>query len=70
MAKGDKSNRTCKIGLRQEIATDTYATQTLNNFNPSITDDKAYYFADKLNKLTEKSLDTVIRTDKYNIAYE
>jgi hypothetical protein len=70
MAKGDKSNRTCKLTLRQELATDKYGNQTLNHINPSVTDDKFLYFGNKLSALTDKTLNKVIRTDSYDIAAE
>lgn len=70
MAKGDKSNRTGKLTIRQEIATDTYANQTFNNLNPSITDETTYIIANRISGLTSKSLDKVIRTEKYDIVYE
>lgn len=70
MAKGDKSNRTCKMTFRQEIATDKYANQTLNNINPSITDDKFLYFGNKLAALCSVSLDYLQMTEKFDIAAE
>lgn len=70
MAKGDKSNQTCKITLRHEVATDTYSNQTLNHINPSVTDDKFLIFGGKLAALTSTSVEKVIRTNSYDIAAE
>lgn len=70
MAKGDMANRTTKMTFRQEIATDKYANQTLNNINPSITEDKFLYFGNKISALTDKTLDKLIRTNSYDILAE
>lgn len=70
MAKGDVSNRTTKLTLRQEIDVDKFGNQTLSNINPSINDDKVLYFGNALGGLCTKTLDKVIRTDKYDIAAE
>lgn len=70
MAKGTISGKTTKIGLRQEIETDKFSTQTLSHWNPSITDDKAYYFGNQLMSMSSKSGSAIYRTDNYDIAYE
>ena len=68
MAIGDVSNRTSKMTFRQQLATDKYGNQTLNNINPSITEDKFLYFGNKISALTDKTLDKLIRTNSYDLA--
>ncbi len=68
MAIGDVSNRTSKMTLRQQLATDKYGNQTLNNINPSITEDKFLYFGNKISALTDKTLDKLIRTNSFDLA--
>lgn len=70
MAKGDKSNQTCKLTLRHEVSTDTYTNQTLNHINPSVTDEKFLLLGGQLGALTSVSVDKIIRTDSYDIAAE
>mgnify|MGYP003483421147 FL=1 len=68
MAIGDVSNRTSKMTFRQQLATDKYGNQTLNNINPSITEDKFLYFGNKISALTDKTLDKLIRTNSFDLA--
>lgn len=71
MAVGTKSNEKTKMTLRQEIANDTYANQTLSNLNPSLTLDKfASIGASIGTNMTQYAISSLIRTDTYEVATE
>lgn len=71
MAKGDALNRKSKMTLRQEIATDTFANQTLSNINPSISDDTFLHYGNSIDSIISAySTDAIYRTNTYDLATE
>ncbi len=65
-----RTDRTTKLALRVEVATDTYKNRQINHINPSITDDKALYFGNKLGALQSHTLDKIVRTDVATLTAE
>lgn len=58
-----RTDRTTKLALRVEVATDTYKNRMINHINPSLNDDKALYLANKLGALQSHTVDKIVRTD-------
>lgn len=58
-----RTEKNTKLALQVEVATDTYKNRILNHINPSLTDDKALYFGNKIGALQSHTLDKIVRTD-------
>jgi hypothetical protein len=73
MAIGDKSNQTSKMIIKHQVSnTEVYKNQTLQYINPSMTDAKFAYYANKIGTQlidnTNYAPDSYYRQNQYDIA--
>lgn len=65
-----RTDKSTKLAINVEVATDTYKNRAINHINPTLTDDKALYYGNKLGALQAHTVNKIVRTDVATLVSE